>query len=311
MRWSKKSGFALFAMLAVGALAFLAFQLNRQREANLRMKEELEQSKLLCTQSETAKSELERKLARLRDRLDDPVVTQPVEPIAAPAGEDVALVEEEPEAEPTAQASQIEQGIRQAIQQAIQQGMDTELAKAQQRLNLSDDQVESIRGFVESAFAEGGENLRKLLEGEAAPDQMPSAEEWGLELEQKMLAVLTPEQQADYWKYKRQDSMAQARAGAGNEIAQLQRQLDLTADQQEQVFDVLYQQQLNRLDPDPTTLDQRPLDEIEAAEWDLEQSLTRLQSILSEEQLEQYRKEQEQRLNFMRNLRTMFQPGQQ
>ena len=303
MRLSQKSGFALFALLTVGAMAFLAFQLNRQREASLRLEQELEQSKLLLVQAQADMSKSERELATLRDRLDDPVVTLPVEPIAAPAEEDVGLVEEEAKAESTNQASPIEQAIR----QAIQQGMDSELAKAQQRLNLSDDHVDSIRGFVESAFAEGGENLRKLLSGEAKPNQMPSAEEWGLELEQKMLAVLTPEQQADYWKYKRQDSIAQARAGAGNEIAQLQRQLDLTPDQQEQVFEVLYQQQLNRLDPDPTTLDQRPLDEIEAAEWDLEQSLTRLQSILSEEQLEQYRKEQEQRLNFMRSLRTMFQ----
>jgi chromosome segregation ATPase len=301
----------LIVVCAAGALVWQGIQLRQQRENVERLEAQIERFERNANQA-SSMSVIERELARLRDRLDDPVAREesantPEDVEPAGAGEETPAPPEDRSSDEKKRESPIERGIR----QALQRGVDSELAKARERLNLTEDQEEVIRDFVEEALAEGGDSLRRLLEGEAALEELPSREEWGLALEQKVLSVLSPDQQEKYFYYKRQDSMAQARSSASQDIARLQGRLNLRGDQQEQVFDVLYQQEMNKLDPDPAMLSERPLDELEAAEWDLEQSIAGLQSILDEEQIAEYRKAQEERLNFFRGIRNFLQGGRE
>jgi hypothetical protein len=173
---------------------------------------------------------------------------------------------------------------------ATQFFVEAQLARAKERLNLSPEQEQDIRGVLTQALEKGREDLQKVLTGQARTDEVPTQEEWARKLEDQILAQLSPEQQTAYQQYKREDIMANARLQANGELLLVQNLLGLTQDQQDQTFALLYDQAVNQMTADPAYVASRPREPLAAMEWGNEQKLKALEGALTPQQLETYRK---------------------
>jgi hypothetical protein len=179
------------------------------------------------------------------------------------------------------------------LKAAGEQSVEAQIVRARERLNLSQEQEQAVRGIVNKSLQEGRENLQKVLSGQASFEDVPTQMQWAKSMEQEILSALTPEQQTAYQKYKREDVAANARLVANGELLSVQNSLGLSQEQQDQVFAVLYNQAVNQLDPDPNTLATQPHNPLSAAELLGKQKLETLQGVLTPSQLETYRHLQE------------------
>ena len=185
---------------------------------------------------------------------------------------------------------------------AIDFQIDARMAQARERLHLNPDQEQTIRGVVSRAVEDGRKDLQRVLAGQARPDEVPTGEQWATALERQLLSQLTPEQQADYQQYKRQDIGASARLLANGELLQVQNTLGLSPDQQDQMFAVLYSQTVSQLEMDPTYNAPRPKEPLAALQWQSEQRLKSLEAVLTSSQWEAYRQIEESRVKYVKGL---------
>jgi hypothetical protein len=187
-----------------------------------------------------------------------------------------------------------------ALNPATNVVLEAQFARARERLQLSPEQDQNLRGVVTKALEEGAESLRAVLAGEARPDQVPTQDAWARSLEQQILAALTPEQQAAYQQYKPEDISTNARLLANGELLLLQNPLGLSSPQQDQMFAVLYDHAVNQMNdasaPDP----ERPRDPLDAMQWQGDQKLKSLEGILTPAQLEDYRRMQQAQFDSVR-----------
>jgi hypothetical protein len=180
--------------------------------------------------------------------------------------------------------------------------VDAQIALARERLQLNPQQEQSMRAAVSQALNVGQENLRKVLSGQAQPEDVPTTLEWAKELEQQILGGLTPEQQATYYRYKEQDIQATARLMANGELLTIQNHLGLSPEQQDQAFGALYNHAVSQLNPDGASLAERPRNPIAALEWENSRKLQALEPALTTQQLESYRRMQEMQVQYWRSV---------
>jgi hypothetical protein len=180
---------------------------------------------------------------------------------------------------------------------------------ARERLNLSPEQEHAMRGAVTNALQTGSENLRKLLAGEATYDEVPTLEEWSRELEQEILATLTPKQQTAYQQLKHQEQVANARMVANTELLLVQGSLGLDTQQQDAMFAVLYDQALRQMETDLQVVAGRPRDPVAAAEWDARLKREQLQGVLSPAQLANYQRLQNGYRDILKGVFNRQNPG--
>ena len=187
------------------------------------------------------------------------------------------------------------------LKAAGEQSVEAQIVRARERLNLSQEQEQAVRGIVNKSLQEGRENLQKVLSGQASFEDVPTQMQWAKSMEQEILSALTPEQQTAYQSYKREDVAANARLVANGELLSVQNSLGLSQEQQDQVFAVFYDQAVTQLDPDPNTLATQPHNPLSAAEMLGKQKLETLQGMLTPSQLETYRHLQESYLVMLKD----------
>ena len=188
------------------------------------------------------------------------------------------------------------------LRAAMDLNLDAQIAQARERLQLNPEQEQSMRAAISQALNEGQENLRKVLSGQAQPEDVPTSLEWAKELEQQLLGVLTPEQQGAYFRYKEQDIQANARLLANSELLTIQNTLGLSAAQQDQAFGALYDHAMSQLNPDEALLAERPRNPIAALEWENRRKLQALETALTSQQLESYRRMQDLQVQFWKSV---------
>ena len=186
------------------------------------------------------------------------------------------------------------------LKAAGEQSVESQIVRARERLNMSQEQEQAVRSLVNKSLQEGRENLQKVLSGQVSFEDVPTQLQWAKSLEQQILSALTPEQQTAYQSYKREDIAANARLVANGELLSVQNSLGLSQEQQDQVFAVLYNQAVSQLDPDPNTLATQPHNPVSAAELQGKQKLEILQGVLTTSQLEAYRRLQDSHLVMLR-----------
>lgn len=192
------------------------------------------------------------------------------------------------------------------VKRSTDQFIESQIERARARLSLTPQQESAVREVVNQSMKTGGDNLRKVLTGEAKVEDVPSTVEWAKAMEDDILKTLTPEQQASYKKYKAEDVAASARLMANGELISVQNNLGLSMEQQDQVFAVFYDLAARELDPDPETLAALPRHPAKLAEIKAGQKAAALEGILTPAQMETYRKSQEPGL---RLLNTIFPQG--
>jgi hypothetical protein len=166
--------------------------------------------------------------------------------------------------------------------------VDGRLNLIRERLNLSPEQEEGVRAAMDEALRTGLEHLRRLRDGEATYDDVPTLQEWTKALEDQILAGLTPEQQAAYEQYRQAEQQGNARMAANTELLLVQGSLGLSPEQQDAMFSVLYDQSLRGMDTDPQAHVGRPRDPVAALDWEAAQKRQALQGVLTPAQMANY-----------------------
>lgn len=233
-----------------------------------------------------------REIARLRSQLGAFLRSQTNAPTPDPASTQAA--------DSTNGNNRIMGAVARWLNVAGERSLEAQLNRARERLNLSPEQEQALRDITRNALRQGGENLQKLLAGQATFEEVPTTVEWAKALEKDILSALTPDQREAYEKYRREDLVANARLMANGELLRAQNDLGLGPEQQDQMFAVLYDQTLAQLDPDPDRLAATPRNPVRAAELQTEERLRALEGVLTPSQLEAYRKMQESNLAILR-----------
>jgi hypothetical protein len=123
-----------------------------------------------------------------------------------------------------------------------------------------------------------------------------------MDAEAAIRQLLTPEQAAEYDKYRQEELQVLAARVANMELLQIQSALQLTTEQQEQVYNILYDQTLKTV----SGTNQMPLT---AWQDQLKARTEALRGVLTPEQFQAYQKQQEAQRQMMNSLIQSFGVG--
>ena len=126
-----------------------------------------------------------------------------------------------------------------------QQKMETKMAGLKLRLHLTDDQVQAIQDLMDKQIQFQQDLTEKMVAGNMSPADMGKAAaaagpppNW----ESQMQGILTPDQSTAFQAYQDDEKKAAFETQANSELSQIQSTLQLSDDQKDKVFTVLYQQ---------------------------------------------------------------------
>jgi len=192
--------------------------------------------------------------------------------------------------------------MRTAMESAMEQQTLGKLPRLKERLDLSPEQESAVKEILTRQFDQGLEIAQKMMAGELTRDDMQEIQGSAGDPEGEIEALLSADQLAAYQEHKHEEASSNARLVANGELLQMQTALGLTFEQQDQVFDAIYQHTLAQLsDQTENTADQTGNPELEVQKF-VDQKVQVLESILTPEQLEQYRKIQENQLKLVTDL---------
>ena len=144
--------------------------------------------------------------------------------------------------------------MKKRMEDRMKSKVDEQLATLKKKLGLTDEQVETVRGLLMDKFRKGdfamkawgamgedeGEVSHRDQEKEMM-DLMLDPQKEDRELDEKLLGLLTPGQQAAYSGHKQEQRANKVEMAANKELAKLQGAMSLTAEQKDQIFSTLSQ----------------------------------------------------------------------
>ncbi len=194
--------------------------------------------------------------------------------------------------------------MSQMMKAAMQQQVDMRVSALKLRLGLTPEQEQSVRALFDKQFGMGAEVASKMFQGKLPKEEMKKMSVNPVDVEGEMKNLLTPEQYAEYEQYQNEERHNQAEMMANVQLGQLQGMLQLSEDQKDKVFDIIYQQGGQQFDP---ALHKQT----NAANWQevwgqqKEKKKESLRSVLTPEQMQIY----EQHLESQRQMIKAFLPG--
>ena len=178
------------------------------------------------------------------------------------------------------------------VKAAIEQQLEAKIAGMMAKLNLTPDQEKAVRAIMEKQMSSGIESPQKMFKGELSADEVEKMGKGTKSEEAQIKELLTPEQVAAYDVYQTEEKTRMARLMANSEMMQMQASLQLTEEQQDKAFAVLAEQTLGQLN----VYDGNPAGAGDFWKRQFEKKAEALQGVLTPEQLERYRKFQEQQM---------------
>ncbi|MGB0581485.1 MAG: RNA polymerase sigma factor [Limisphaerales bacterium] len=249
------------------------------------------------------KSELE--IAGLRGRLTMAKIRELESP---PADTTQSKTKQSAESEPAPEvvAPKMNAIMRASMRMAMESQTLAKLPQLKKRLALSPAQEEAVRAILQRQYDEGLEMATNMLAGNLSMDDIKARAEAKAKAKQgaivdpksEIQALLSPEQKAAYEEHQQEERVSMARLAANGELLQMQNPLGLTQDQQDQAFEALYHQSMGqKTNPPPSSGSPDS-----TMQWMVDQKVRALEPVLTPEQLEKYRKMQEQRMKMASSL---------
>jgi hypothetical protein len=187
---------------------------------------------------------------------------------------------------------------------AMQQQVDIKLSALKLRLHLTDEQEQLVRDIFERQYGVATEMTSKMLEGKLTKEDAAKSATATPNAKDELQQILSPEQWAEYEKYQTEERQTQAQMMANVELMQMQSMLQLSPQQQDQVFKILYDQATQQFA-------QSEGGTKVAADWQqeldkqFEAKKEALRSVLTPEQFASY----EKFINSQRNMIKAFMPS--
>jgi hypothetical protein len=184
------------------------------------------------------------------------------------------------------------QVMAEAMKSAIQDEVEGKMAGLKAKLNLTPEQETAIQAILGKEMSKGMEVLEKLTKGELSEAEMEKlTKDFESSERDQIAALLTPEQKKAYEEYEKEEKARTARLTANSELEEMQSRLQLTDEQQDRVFAVLYNFAQSESDGDNGSID----DHRKQADKKKEA----LRGVLTPDQLERYGKYQEQQIKLI------------
>ncbi len=193
-------------------------------------------------------------------------------------------------------------GAMSMAQGMLEQQLQGRLARMKAKLNLTPEQEQSIHDLLMKQAEASSQAAQNMLLGKGSmKDFMRDAAKSGMNQEDQIKALLTPEQLAAYPDLQKEETAANARSTANAELLQLQGSIGLTDDQLDKVFPVLYEQTLKQLNGKMEGLNpaQAAANPMQVAQQMFEQKAKALEGILTPTQMEGYRQFQASQLKMV------------
>lgn len=178
------------------------------------------------------------------------------------------------------------EGFSGMIKSAIEQQLEGQISGLKLKLKLSPEQELAVREIMSADMKRGTEMAQKLFSGEMTEEEVKNMakNEKPESQEERIRALLTPEQQTAYDEYQKEEKQRMARLVANSELMQMQGLLHLDEQQQDKVFGVLAESAQTQMSG--------------AAGLDFQQLVDRkveaMRGVLTAEQFEEYKKFQDQ-----------------
>ncbi len=204
------------------------------------------------------------------------------------------------------------------------------IARMKETLHLTDDQVQAIKDITFKHLDQQSELMMQAMStGGFKPDisgKNVSLEATGSGVnvdteENEIKAQLTPDQLAEYNAFNQAEKVANEEILAKYEAEKLAQELSLTADQQQQMHDLIIQDNLNKSKASIASLSDAKAAARNAGDYpammnlavqqqqqQLTNSLNLFQSVLTPTQLQQYQESEQQRIDMMKSAFSMFVP---
>ncbi len=186
-----------------------------------------------------------------------------------------------------------------AMKQAVEQQMEGRLSRMTASLHLTAEQAQAARDILMRQARAMSAGMQQAISGKYDKEELlRSCKETG-NTEELIKALLTPDQQASYPAYQREEAAHNASLVANRELLQMQSTLGLTSEQLDRVYAALYEVSFNQFTGStrpPSTNQRAPGDpvaaEAESMQWAMDQKAKALESLLTETQLKNYRQQQ-------------------
>jgi RNA polymerase sigma factor (sigma-70 family) len=176
-----------------------------------------------------------------------------------------------------------------------------QLTRMKTRLNLTPDQEQSIRGIFLKQAEQGVQVAQRALTGKLTQEDLAGTDEADTNPEDDINALLSPEQQSAYKEFKKEEAAGLARLAANAELLQMQGTLGLSQEQQDQVFNILYERFLGQGLDKVESLRPKNADPMDRIQQQFQQTLKSMEKVLSPSQLENYRQFQETQWKMFKN----------
>ena len=160
------------------------------------------------------------------------------------------------------------------------------------KLNLAPDQEAALRDIMKAQAKQASEATQMVLSGKFDKERMDQLDAANGNPEERIKALLTPEQQAVYQEFQNEEILTGTRAAVDSEYRQLHAVLGLSQEQETRFYQAIYQQTMAMVDPVTTTKLSSDAEQLRL-QSSRDQTLAALERVLSAEQLAAYRQQQE------------------
>jgi hypothetical protein len=203
--------------------------------------------------------------------------------------------------------NQFTASMAETMKDSLEQHFQRRLKKMQERLNLSPEQAQAIQEILARQAKGFGEAVKGVYSGKLDREKMAKLREANGKPEDQIRALLSPEQQTAYAAFKEEETANNAHLAANGELLQMHSGLELTPEQQDKVFAILYDQTLQQYKEESGG--SAPTNPVEAMQAISDRKLEALKGVLTLAQLDGYRQQQERQIKFLKGIVRNIEPA--
>ena len=186
-----------------------------------------------------------------------------------------------------------------AMKQAMERQLEGRIARMTASLGLTPEQARAARDILARQSQAMTAGMQQAFTGKFNKAELNKLAGGVGNTDEQIKALLTPEQQAAYPAYQREEAAHNAGLAANSELLQLQSSLDLTATQLDGVYAALFEVSFNQLTVKP---DRVFANQAEALQWSSDQKAQALAPLLTEIQMQNYRQQMEQQAKLVQEI---------
>lgn len=189
-----------------------------------------------------------------------------------------------------------------AMKLAMEQQVEGQLARMKASLRLTPEQHEAAREILQRRAEAMSAGMQQAFSGKFDKQELTTLSRKAGNTDEQIKALLTPDQQALFPEYRKQEAAYNASLAANNELMQMQSSLDLTPEQLDRayaaLYDVNFRQMIGTSTPPPGSITEKA----EAFQWAQDQKTKALESVLTPTQLEKYRQQMDLQSKLIKDL---------